>query len=108
MNDFFVNIGPSVESKIPNSKTHFSSYLKSENPNSLFLHACDYDEVATFIKNLSAGKSCGPFSLPVNIIKNFAPLLIKPLMSLINKSFDEGIFPTLLKSARVCPIYKKK
>ena len=48
LNDFFVNIGASVEAKIPQSKKHFSSYLV--NPNNKF-------EMHLIIKCLHVGYS---------------------------------------------------
>ena len=40
-NDFFVNIGNTVEEKIPKVKSHFSSYLQKANVNSLLLMPVD-------------------------------------------------------------------
>ena len=37
MNSFFVNIGSTVEIKIPSFSKHFSSYLKDHNHSSIFL-----------------------------------------------------------------------
>ena len=37
LNDFFVNIGSTVEAKIPQTKIHYSSYMKSPNDKSIFL-----------------------------------------------------------------------
>ena len=34
INDFFVNIGATIEAKIPHSKNHFSSYMKTPNDSS--------------------------------------------------------------------------
>ena len=42
LNDFFVNIGSSVESKIPKSKRPFVSYLGESNNKSIFLQPCSY------------------------------------------------------------------
>ena len=55
------------------------------------------------------GKASGPFSVPTHILKDFGELLVDPLKCIINKSLREfpSIFPALLKTARVCPIYKK-
>ena len=53
------------------------------------------------------GKASGPFSIPTQILKDYGQLLVDPLQCIINKSLREGIFPALLKSARVCPIFKK-
>ena len=35
-NDFFVNIGNSVENKIPAAKKHFSAYMKKRNVDSFY------------------------------------------------------------------------
>ena len=36
-NDFFVNLGPNLANKIPDSQTEFHAFLKSKNSKSLFL-----------------------------------------------------------------------
>ena len=68
---------------------------------------CTEEEVYDIIKKFSTSKACGPFSIPSKILKEFAPYLIMPITNIINKSFIEGVFPESLKSAMVCPIYKK-
>ena len=35
LNDYFVNIGPSIENKIPKAKTSFQTYLGAQNMSSL-------------------------------------------------------------------------
>ena len=42
MNTFFVNVGASIESKIPPSNKPFSEFLNAQNPASLFLLECTY------------------------------------------------------------------
>ena len=107
-NDFFVNIGNSVEAKIPRVDTHFSEFLRNRNSFSLFLKPVNEDELKSIISKLSPSKSCGPNSIPTHILKTNIELLIPPLKYLINLSFSEGCFPQLLKLAEVCPIFKKK
>ena len=68
-NDFFVNIGNSVEEKIPRVEIPFSNFLKEENKTSFFIRPVDDNEVKTMIKNLSTSKSCGPNSIPTIILK---------------------------------------
>ena len=51
--------------------------------------------------------ACGPNSIPGNLLTEFSELLVYPLVSIINMSFKEGIFPNLNKIATVCPISKK-
>ncbi len=56
---------------------------------------------------MSVSKATGPNSIPTSILKQFIDELIEPLVSLINKSLYEGVFPDILKFASVCPIFKK-
>ena len=107
MNNFFVNIGSSVENKIPKSSRSFQSYLPAQNPAIFLLEQCDEDEISTIISSFGSGKSTGPYSIPTNLLKEFSHLFANPLKILVNKSLNEGIFPSLLKHALVCPIYKK-
>ena len=56
---------------------------------------------------MAVSKATGPNSIPTNLLKQFTNELIEPLVTIINKSLNEGIFPHILKYASVCPIYKK-
>ena len=106
-NDFFVNIGSSIDEKIPNSNEHFSAYLRDPIEQSIFLSPCSENELRTIIRNMSTSKASGPFSIPINLLVEFLDVLIEPLNFVINLSLKEGTFPTLCKDAYVCPIYKK-
>ena len=57
---------------------------------------------------MTVSKATGPNSIPTNLLKQFTDELIEPLVTIVNKSLKEGIFPDILKLASVCPIYKKK
>ena len=107
-NDFFVNIGNSVEAKIPRTNTHFSEYLKDRNHNSIFLKPVNDEEIISSISKLVTSKACGPNSIPTHILKTNLESLVSPIKYIINLSFSEGCFPQLLKLADVCPIFKKK
>ena len=106
-NEFFVNIGNMVEQKIPISDKHFSSYLGNSASNSIFLKSVDNKEVLDMLNHLNSSKSCGPNSIPSNLLKTHALHFVEPIKFVINKSLVEGKFPDLLKIAEVCPIYKK-
>ena len=107
-NDFFVNIGNSVEAKIPKINTPFTDFLKNKNDVTFFIKPVDDDEVKSMISKLSTSKACGPNSIPTHILKTNLDFLVSPLKHIINLSFSEGRFPELLKLAEVCPIFKKK
>ena len=86
----------------------FSTFLKNKPDNSLFLEPVSENEVIDMIKNLNSSKASGPSSIPTNILKIFSESLAKPRAHIINHSFSEGVFPSALKLASICPIFKKK
>ena len=107
LNDYFVNIGPSIENKIPKAKTSFQTYLGAPNPSSLILNPCDANEISDIISSFGANKACGPFSIPTHLLKEFSQQLSLPISIIVNKSLLEGVFPQSLKTALVCAIFKK-
>ena len=56
-NDYFVNIGPGLEEKIPNSKTTFDKYLTNSCKNSFFISPITKYELENEINNLNAKKA---------------------------------------------------
>ena len=107
-NDFFVNIGNSVEAKIPRVYTPFNTFLKHKNNDTFFIKPVDENEIKGMISNLFSSKACGPNSIPTHILKLNLDFLTMPLKHVINLSFSEGCFPQMLKLADICPIFKKK
>ena len=106
-NDFFINIGKTIESNITQSKTSFKSFLKNANEKSIFLRPCDQIEVLLIINGLKSSKAPEPNSISSSILVEFSNFLIDPLTTIINMSLKEGMFPSLNKEAYVCPIFKK-
>ena len=56
---------------------------------------------------MKTNKARGPNSIPTKILKLFKKEFSKPLSDIINLSFNQGVFPNLLKIANVIPIHKK-
>ena len=56
---------------------------------------------------MNTSKSVGSCSIPTNILIPTCSFLSKPLATLINFSFSEGIFPDKLKFANLIPVFKK-
>ena len=106
-NEFFVNIGNMFDNKIPEGKYKFTEFLKNSVPNSIFLSLVDGEEVLQMLSKTNTSKSCGPNSIPSNLLKNHSENFSEPIVLMINKSLSEGVFPDLLKIAQICPIYKK-
>ena len=64
-------------------------------------------EISDIISRLKSGKSLGPNSIPMKILKSLSPLISSPLSQSSNESFKSGIFPDIMKLAKVIPLFKK-
>ena len=64
-------------------------------------------EISDIISALKSGKSLGPNSIPMKVLKCLSPLISSPLSQIINESFQSGIFPDKMKLAKVIPLFKK-
>ena len=53
-------------------------------------------------------KSPGPNGIPVSLLKKFKAFFSFWLSKLINLCFETGVFPDLLKFARITPLHKKE
>ena len=56
---------------------------------------------------MKTNKASGPNSIPTNILKLFKKEFSKPLSDMINMSFNQGVFPNILKIANIIPIHQK-
>ena len=83
-----------------------TTFLKSRNRNSISLSPTSLEEV---LKDFSETKSAGPHSIPMRILNKLLKLdIASSISTLINRSFEMGIFPTLLKTSKVLPIFRNK
>ena len=106
LNDFFVNVGPKTERSIPhNPIIKPENYLTNKNQADFIITHISNEEVLDVINNLES-KSTGPQSIPVDLLKLIADLIVLPLCKIINQSFSSGIFPDALKICKVVPIHK--
>ena len=63
-------------------------------------------EVTSIMNSLNTRKAFGPASIPTNFLKLFKNELSKPISLLANISIDILMFPNILKTANVTPIFK--
>ena len=105
--DFYTNIGQFVENKIPISKKDFEEYLPTSNNTSILRRPYTHQEIANIINSFTASKASGPNSIPIRLIHTASLILVPILTKLINKSLTKRIFPSILKLAEICPIFKK-
>ena len=83
------------------------SYPGHENSNTMFLSPTLPEDMGDLINSMKTNKASGPNSIPTKILKLFKKEFSKPLSDIINLSFNQGVFPNLLKITNVIPIHKK-
>ena len=92
---------------IPSAPKSHKEYLKAPNSQSLFLYPCTPKEIEGIIDLLNPAKVCGPYSMPIKLLKMLGKQISIPLSDLINSSLTTGTFPTKLKVSKVNPLHKK-
>ena len=107
-NDYFVNVGHNLSSKIPQTSKSYQSFLRNKAVNSFYLNPTNPKEIVNIINGLKNGKALGPYSIPIDILKYNADDISTPLSAIINMSFFQGVFPDRCKIAKVLPLYKKE
>ena len=107
MNNFFTNIGPDLAKKCQNSDNSFMNFMGESNKQSMYLFKTSPNEVYKLINKLKNKKLSGFDELSAKFLKLCAPFISTPLAKIFNASIAKGVYPDLLKTARVTPIYKK-
>ena len=79
----------------------------NENGSTIFLQPTDKEEIANIISSLNSNKASGPNSIPYRILFLLKNEISKQLADLFNLSFMTGVFPSVLKIAKVVPVFKK-
>ena len=106
-NKFFVNVSHNITKNIPRSKKSPVDFMGSRIGSSFFTAPSIPLEISDIISLLKSGKSLGPNSIPMKILKLLSPLISSPLSQIVNESFQSGIFPDKMKLAKVIPLFKK-
>lgn len=81
--------------------------LKIKNVNSIFLSPISELEIVKIANNLKNSNSSGPDNLNTNFVKKNISFLCTPLCIIFNECLEKGIFPNILKKAKVVTIFKK-
>ena len=106
-NSYFTSIAHNIQSKIHSSHTNFTKYLKEPNMHNFFISPTSRFEVFNLISKLKTRKASGPNSIPTVILKQFNNEISNILSDLFNLSFSTGVFPDILKTSSVLPLFKK-
>jgi hypothetical protein len=78
------------------------------NPHSFFLEATTASEICTLLNLLKNSFSPGGHDvIPPTILKKVSHAISFPLSTFINSFISLGLFPTILKHAKIIPVFKK-
>ena len=105
-NYFFTSVAETAQSKIKFSNKSFRSFLSTKNNGFFIITAANKEESYEKKLSLNINKSCGPNSIPTKIVHLVEDQISKHLATMCNLSPSTGIWPTILKTARVIPMYK--
>lgn len=73
----------------------------------IFIDPVTENEIFNIITDLKKSNSVGLDKISSNMLKSVVNHIVKPLTYLINRSLSEGIFPDILKVAKIIPLHKK-
>lgn len=106
-NQYFVEVGETLASQIPNSGRSQADFQTYTNPQSMFLAPAIEKEVDKYISELKSNSSPGPDGLSAHVLKQFRHYLKTPLLYIINLCLASALFPDCCKIATVIPLFKK-
>ena len=104
---YFSSIARKTKLNVSFSHNHFSDFLKNRSNISSFVSPTDKSEIENVISSLDSNKSVGLNSIPTAILKLLKNDISSQLSEIFSISFSSGIFPSILKTAKVIPIHKK-
>ena len=114
-NKFFTDVAKNLNTKLYSStptnsnisvqNSCFRQYLPPQVLSSIFLSPCDPDEICTCIKSFDSNKASDISA--VNILKRCTTSITYPLCMFLNVFMCKGVFPSVLKTGRITPIFKK-
>lgn len=108
-NNFFIGIGEKLASQMNPTglDVDFNTFLTDRPMCTFNFEATNEDFVSRCVDNLQSKSSCGHDLISTKLFKACKSALCTPLTIIINQSLLSGIFPDLLKIAKVIPIFKK-
>jgi hypothetical protein len=104
-NEHFSSIGGNISRSFAGDVNDHVEYMSGNFQNSFFFSPIGSSDVNNIIMSLK-NKSCNVDCLPAIVLKTISNIISPVLASLVNRSLSTGVFPDLLKLARVIPIPK--
>ena len=107
LNKYFASIGHKLGTNTSQPDSHFTDYLKdTQIRDSFFCTPITSSEVESEILSIPNKKFHGLYSCPTKILKCARSFTSKAIAEMINISIQSGIYPSILKHAKVIPVFK--
>ena len=106
INQFFANLGPTIIANLPSPTFSHQKFVRSVN-NTFYVTEVTANELMNVVYSQPNKTSSGFGGLSTKNLKLIFPYISCVLLKIVNKSFMSGIFPDILKIARVLPLYKE-
>jgi hypothetical protein len=107
-NAFFTNVADELTKGKSSSINKAIQYLPPSNYNSNFKHKnINRYDIIKISKNLKNKNSQDMWNMSPKFIKQIIYEIADYLLTIFNNCIEKGVFPDLLKIARVIPIFKK-
>lgn len=103
-NEYFISVGEKLAGNISRNLDYVEK--KSLCDHSIFLYPATENELIEIISQLKNKKAPGIENIKAETLKLISNYITKPLTYVVNKSLEQGYFPTALKTAVVTPIHK--
>ena len=103
-NEKFVSISKTLDTSNPT--VPFTTEGLCNNEKSLFIYPTNSLEISKFVQNLKNHKVARLDGLTAEILKVCLHVICGRLTCFINESLSSGVFPKILKTAKVVPIFK--
>ncbi|KAK3932021.1 LINE-1 retrotransposable element ORF2 protein [Frankliniella fusca] len=103
INSYYIHSVQSLVSSTLDMNCKFSSQSGS-----IVFSPLSITEVLNIVLRMKTKSSSGLDGIPSSVVKQSVNFIIKPLTFIINSSFASGVFPSNLKTAKVCLIFKNK
>ena len=113
-NYFFAGVGDNTLKKISDLASKFNFELNN-NPfiprtfallEQITFNPIECKQVQAIVNSMAKNKAPGIDKIPVRVIKNCLPAILRSLTSIINASFTTNTFPDAWKLAEVTPVLK--
>ena len=103
-NEYFVNIAKNLnDSKPPTDSKNYTAFLKNRVEATMFFKEIESTEIDIIIKGLNPNKSS---DISPRMLKLFCHVISPTVAALLNNCMYAGVFPDILKIARVVPLHK--